>query len=51
MPVDVVSYLYAATVAAGGIIGYVKAGNEIVNKHKYPHELYGVYSRVRLRRN
>lgn len=27
MPVDVVSYLYAATVAAGGIIGYVKAGN------------------------
>lgn len=28
MPVDVVSYLYAATVAAGGIIGYVKAGNE-----------------------
>lgn len=26
MSVDVVSYLYAATVAAGGIIGYVKAG-------------------------
>lgn len=26
MPVDVVSYLYAATVAAGGIVGYVKAG-------------------------
>lgn len=26
MPVDLVSYLYAATVAAGGIIGYVKAG-------------------------
>lgn len=28
MPVDVVSYLYAATVAAGGIIGYVKAGKK-----------------------
>lgn len=30
MPVDVVSYLYAATVAAGGIIGYVKAGNNSI---------------------
>lgn len=27
MPVDLISYLYAATVAAGGIAGYVKAGN------------------------
>lgn len=26
MPVDILSYLYAATVAAGGITGYVKAG-------------------------
>lgn len=26
MPVDLISYLYAATVAAGGIAGYVKAG-------------------------
>lgn len=26
MPVDVVGYLYAATVAAGGVFGYVKAG-------------------------
>lgn len=26
MPADVVGYLYAATVAAGGIFGYVKAG-------------------------
>lgn len=26
MPVDVIGYIYAATVAAGGIIGYVKAG-------------------------
>ncbi|XP_031632446.1 transmembrane protein 14 homolog [Contarinia nasturtii] len=27
MPVDLISYLYAATVAAGGIAGYVKAGS------------------------
>lgn len=26
MPVDVLSFTYAATVAAGGIVGYVKAG-------------------------
>lgn len=26
MPVDAVSYLYAAIVAGGGIFGYVKAG-------------------------
>lgn len=26
MPADIVGYLYAATVAAGGIMGYVKAG-------------------------
>lgn len=26
MVIDTISYLYAATVAAGGIIGYVKAG-------------------------
>lgn len=26
MAIDAISYLYAATVAAGGIIGYVKAG-------------------------
>lgn len=25
MPVDVLGYMYAATVAAGGIMGYVKA--------------------------
>lgn len=30
MPMDTVSYLYAATVAAGGIFGYAKAG-EIFN--------------------
>lgn len=41
MPVDVVSYLYAATVAAGGIIGYVKAGNGLVivyRKMRYVHD-------------
>ncbi|XP_013109784.1 transmembrane protein 14 homolog [Stomoxys calcitrans] len=27
MPTDVIGYLYAATVAAGGIMGYVKAGS------------------------
>ncbi|XP_036339417.1 transmembrane protein 14 homolog [Rhagoletis pomonella] len=27
MPADLIGYLYAATVAAGGIIGYVKAGS------------------------
>lgn len=27
MPADYVGYLYAATVAAGGIFGYAKAGN------------------------
>lgn len=26
MPADLIGYLYAATVAAGGIMGYVKAG-------------------------
>lgn len=26
MPTDLIGFLYAATVAAGGIIGYVKAG-------------------------
>lgn len=26
MPVDYVGYVYAATVAAGGIMGYAKAG-------------------------
>jgi len=25
MPVDLIGYLYAATVAAGGVMGYVKA--------------------------
>ena len=25
MPADVLGYIYAATVAAGGILGYVKA--------------------------
>lgn len=28
MPADLYGYLYAATVAAGGIIGYVKAGKQ-----------------------
>ncbi|XP_075169399.1 transmembrane protein 14 homolog [Haematobia irritans] len=27
MPTDLIGYLYAATVAAGGIMGYVKAGS------------------------
>ncbi|XP_061390377.1 transmembrane protein 14 homolog [Musca vetustissima] len=27
MPADVIGYLYAATVAAGGIMGFVKAGS------------------------
>lgn len=31
MPADVIGYLYAATVAAGGIMGYVKAGMLKVN--------------------
>lgn len=26
MPVDIVGYIYAAAIAAGGIAGYVKAG-------------------------
>lgn len=26
MPMDYVGYVYAATVAAGGILGYAKAG-------------------------
>lgn len=27
MPVDIVGYIYAAAIAAGGIAGYVKAGS------------------------
>ena len=27
MGADILSYIYASAVAAGGIIGYVKAGN------------------------
>lgn len=33
MPVDYVGFAYAATVAAGGIIGYAKAG-------KHTHNVY-----------
>lgn len=29
MPADILGFAYAATVAAGGILGYVKAGNYI----------------------
>lgn len=29
MPVDVVGFAYAAAVAAGGMIGYAKAGKKI----------------------
>ena len=36
MPADIIGYLYAATVAAGGIMGYVKAG---VLKHLSAIEL------------
>lgn len=32
MPVDWFGYVYAATVAAGGIMGYAKAGKLRVNK-------------------
>lgn len=32
MAIDAISYLYAATVAAGGIIGYVKAGKFALNQ-------------------
>lgn len=39
MPVDVVSYLYAATVAAGGIIGYVKAGNKSIDEQHYSRKV------------
>jgi len=38
MPVDVLSFAYAATVAAGGIVGYVKAGKistKPVEEHSY----------------
>lgn len=34
MPVDLIGYIYAATVAAGGIIGYVKAGKFTIIKKK-----------------
>lgn len=30
MAIDAISYIYAATVAAGGIIGYVKAGKFLI---------------------
>lgn len=30
MPVDYISFAYAVSVAAGGIIGYVKAGKKLV---------------------
>lgn len=32
MPVDYIGFAYAATVAAGGIIGYAKAGMICVHK-------------------
>lgn len=38
MPVDVLSFAYAATVAAGGIVGYAKAGknsSKPVEEHSY----------------
>jgi Transmembrane proteins 14C. len=38
MPIDVLSFAYAATVAAGGIVGYVKAGeisSKLVEGHSY----------------
>lgn len=38
MPIDTVSYLYAATVAAGGIFGYVKAG-ETFNRIYFPFRM------------
>lgn len=31
MPVDYIGFAYAATVAAGGIIGYAKAGKTCVH--------------------
>jgi hypothetical protein len=38
MPIDVLSFAYAATVAAGGIVGYAKAGKistKLVEEHSY----------------
>jgi hypothetical protein len=38
MPVDVLSFAYAATVAAGGIVGYAKAG-KISSLVENPYEV------------
>lgn len=35
MSTDLIGYLYAATVAAGGIIGYAKAGTLIFFMHNF----------------
>jgi hypothetical protein len=38
MPIDVLSFAYAATVAAGGVVGYAKAGkisSKSVEEHFY----------------
>jgi hypothetical protein len=38
MPIDVLSFAYAATVAAGGIVGYAKAGKiyaKLFEEHSY----------------
>ena len=38
MPIGVLSFAYAATVAAGGIVGYAKAGKistKLVEEHSY----------------
>lgn len=39
MPVDVLSFAYAATVAAGGIVGYVKAGKISTKLEEHSYEV------------
>jgi len=39
MPVDYIGFAYAATVAAGGIIGYAKAGTTINYRFPETHNI------------
>lgn len=46
MPVDIIGFVYAGVVAAGGIMGYVKAGTKISIKFVFEQHLFIYYFRV-----